>query len=133
MIGIVLRASGTASDVRRFLASTHWQPSAIYFEGESRGMTTARVSTVSGFNLSLPGATDSSLSSWTHAAIRFLHAESKELQRLRAEGLQGTLDFGIAINHEAMSANFHFPEELISCLTTAHLELEVSCYPSTSG
>jgi hypothetical protein len=131
MIGIVLRCSGTASDVRRFLASTHWQPCATYFEGESRGVT-ARVSTVSGFNLSLPDATDSSQSSWTRAVIRFLHAESKELQRLHAEGLQGTLDFGITLNHEAMATNFHFPEELISCLAAAHLELEVSCYPSTS-
>ena len=130
MTRTVLRVSGSTKSVRAFLASTHWQPCSTYFRGELRAATSARKNLVSGFNLSVSNASGLRLAAQVRAAIKFLGTERNELKRLRALGLSGVLDFGVASKPEAMASFYKFPVQLLTGLASASLDLEVSYYGS---
>ena len=129
MAGCVLRASGVAFPVDKFLRRSSFTPCLIWHTGEKR-LTARSKRTDSGFNLMVSEALD--LPSQVQETIDFLKHCRKELLRLKnTPGIDNLLlDFGIL--RRDVAAQFDcFPVELVRLAGTFGMALELSQYLSS--
>jgi len=128
MPGAVLRISGGKLSVTRFLATTRWKPTTIFWKGERRFKSSTRVSEINGFNLSVSNASGSRLDQQVRHAKRFLIREQSEFRRLSRLKLHSCLDFGVHAVSDTGIAFYRFDIDLLIALAKAGVELEVSHY-----
>lgn len=128
MSGAVLRASGSKSGVERFLETTPWKPSAVFWKGKFRTPASRRRSEINGFNIVVSKASGLNLPRQVQESLQFLCKHQREFQRLRRLRLHGVLDFGVGKRDRVVVPFYRFPRTLIERLAKYGLELEVSYY-----
>jgi len=123
MPGAVLRVSGSNVSLKRFLAGSKWQPTAVYWKGERRFKGSARVSEVNGFNLSVSDAPGSRLDQQVREVKRFLRREQSTLKMLRRLNLHSVIDFGVHAVGDSGVAFYRFDIGLLVALGKAGVEV----------
>jgi hypothetical protein len=128
MPGAVLRASGSRVGVERFLKTTPWKPSAVFWKGQPRTPSSRRRCAINGFNVVVSVASGLEFPLQVREALRFLRKYEREFRRLRHLRLRAGLDFGVRMRDRDRLTFYRITSPLIERLDRYGLELEVSCY-----
>ena len=130
MPGCVLRVSGSAFDVDKFLEESDLEPTVVYRKGQRRRPASRGTQTASGFNLTVSDSDD--VREQVKEALKFLKGNREELLRLlRFKGVKGaTLDFS-SLQREFLTRSIHLPTELLSAAGAYGIDIEVSFYLSS--
>lgn len=128
MPGAVLRVSGSKVGVKRFLAESRWQPTAIYWKGGNRLADSTLISQVNGFNVTVSDAEGSRLDRQIRDAMKFLKGQKADLKRLSRLRLHAVMDFGVHASHNEGWAFYRFDKTFLKALSQARIALEVSHY-----
>jgi hypothetical protein len=119
--------------VQRFLEESSWKPIIVFWKGKPKFESSRRLSATNGFNHSVSDAPGSRLDLQVRDAKRFLRREraaTKLLTRLR---LHSTLDFGVETTSDAPATFYRFDAGLLSQLSEAGIDLELSNYAVNGG
>jgi hypothetical protein len=128
MPGAVLRVSGSKASVTRFLEGSRWKPNIVFWKGKPKLEGSKRLSTINGFNHSVSEASGSRLDLQIRDAIKFLRREHAAIRSLGKLKLHVTLDFGVETNGGMPVTSYRFDVRLLSRLSEAGIELELSQY-----
>ena len=132
MPGCILRVSGPAVKVRKFLSESHFRPSKIFFKGEpgfpkSRGPIQS-----SGFNVPLTSLKlGKSVTKQCKEAVFFIKKNRKEFERLKKYSFaHRTLDFGLydKATEEQPWPTYVLSKELVELAGYYRLSIELSFY-----
>ena len=129
-----LRVSGKQFNVDRFLATSDFQPSAIWRRGQKRWLSSNGVSDVSGFNLGVSNASWNNLQKQIKETLRFLKKYKNEVMRLRQYPGVESLELDFPINNRmdrkrVYSQCDYLTKELIHKAGQFPLSIEISRYP----
>lgn len=94
MPSCILRVSGSAVKVRKFLSASSIQPARIFWRGEPHALKGRGLMNTSGFNIQLSSA--EGLPAQAAQAARFIRRHKSDLLLIRSIGFSsGTIDFGL--------------------------------------
>jgi hypothetical protein len=131
MPGCVLRVFGVNFDVDGCLASSPFEPCAVFRRGQPRVQGLARTSESSGFNLDISANSGGKLSVQVQEAAIFVASQRLELGRVVAwPGVESvTLDFGWDFPLERVAGQYnYFPPALLADCGALGIGIEVSVY-----
>jgi hypothetical protein len=132
--GCVLRAHGSDFDVDGYLASSPFQPCAVFHRGEPRSPTSARLCDTNGFNLVVSDGGGNRVPVQIRDAATFVAAHRVELARRVAwPGVEAvTLDFGWDFPYARVAGQYnYFPPALLAACGVLGLGIEVSVYAAS--
>lgn len=133
MPGAVLRVSGSKAGVQRFLKESSWKPIIVFWKGKPKFESSKRLSATNGFNHSVSNASGSRLDLQIRDAKKFLVRERAATKLLKRLKLHSTLDFGVEATSDAPAKFYRFDLRLLSQLSEAGIDLELSNYVLDGG
>ncbi len=126
MPGCVLRVSGVAFDVDKFLEGSDFKPSVVYHKGQRRRPASRGIQMSSGFNVVISDSEEPD--EQVKSALAFLKKHRQDLLRLmKARGISVTIDFACA-QKEYLVRMAHLPTELLSAAGAFGIDIDVSFY-----
>ena len=126
MPGCVLRVSGAAFDVDKFLEESDFKPAVVYRKGQRRRPASRGVQKASGFNVVISDSEEPD--GQVKAAVGFLKRHRADLLRLmKARGINVMIDFSCA-QKEFLTRRAHLPTELLSAAGAFGIDIDVSFY-----
>lgn len=134
MSGCVLRVVGSKLKIKKFLASSKFNPLKVYYKGDPGFPKSRGPSKVSGFNLSITSdRVGSSIEDQSANAVSFLKKNRSEFQKIKSSGFQlVTLDFALydKSTKEHPWPTYRLSPQLIAIAGKYGCGIEISFYGS---
>ena len=127
----VLRVSGSASKVRKFLAQSNLSPLKVYWRGEPGFPKSRGPSKISGFNIALSGSVGESIEKQARQAARFISTYEADMLLIKSLGFKNAvIDFGLydLSTEEHPWPSYRLPGSFVSLVGSYGFEVNLSFY-----
>ena len=133
----VLRVAGSKAAVRSFTARTSLPVCRVFIAGEPLLPGSAKLTRVTGFNVSVSTAPGTDLPAQVRDALRFFKRHVRELRRMRAAFKRGSpeLDFSIWVlaPPETLTHSYWLPPQLLKLAAEFGFTIRLSLYPTEAA
>lgn len=131
MPGCVLRVSGSASKVKKFLAKSSLTPSKVYWRGEPGFPKSRGPSKISGFNVAVSSSAGGALEKQAKQVAHFIRSHTNDMLLLKSLGFKrAVLDFGLydLATEERPWPSYSLPASFIELIGGYGFEIQFSFY-----